>query len=89
MNESDVEQAAVLWFWEMGYKTLYGPDIAPGEPKAERRDYGEVLLASRLQSALAKINPKIPKAILSETWLPAGQGRKGDFDSSKAGGTIW
>lgn len=66
MDENTVEQAAMLWFWEMGYKTLYGPDIAPGEPKAERRDYGEVLLVSRLQAALERINPKIPKETLDE-----------------------
>lgn len=28
MDESTVEQAALSWFWEMGYATLFGPDIA-------------------------------------------------------------
>lgn len=36
LKESVVEQAALGWLRELGYATLFGPDIAPGEPAAER-----------------------------------------------------
>ena len=29
-------------------------------PSAERRDYGEVMLAQRLRDALARLNPMLP-----------------------------
>ena len=32
------------WFEGLGYAVLHGPDIAPGEPAAERATYGEVVL---------------------------------------------
>ena len=35
-------------------------DIAPGEPAAERSDYGEVVLEQRLRDALARLNPDCP-----------------------------
>ncbi len=35
MDESTVEQATLSWFWELGYQTLFGPDIAYDGPKAE------------------------------------------------------
>ena len=60
MNESDVEKATLLWFWELGYETVFGPDIAPEEPRAERESYAETILQKRLHEALVKINPTIP-----------------------------
>lgn len=56
-TESTVEEAALEWFEELGYAVLYGPEIAPEEPAAERQDYGEVILPGRLEQALAKLNP--------------------------------
>jgi len=44
ITESTVESAALTWFEGLGYKVLYGPDIAPGEPKAERDNYEQVIL---------------------------------------------
>jgi len=60
MLESVVEEAALAWFGELGYETAYGPDIAPGEPGAERASFAEVVLAGRLSAAVAAINPQIP-----------------------------
>ena len=45
---------------------LYGPDIAPGEPAAERDSYGDVVLQGRLLSALTRNNPNIPPQALEE-----------------------
>ena len=60
VTESVVEEAALEWLRGLGYATLFGPDIAPGEARAERSDYGQVVLVDRLRSALARLNPTIP-----------------------------
>jgi len=65
-TESEVEDAALYYFDQLGYTILGGGDIAPGEPQAERTDYKEVILESRLRSALAQINPQIPTSALDE-----------------------
>jgi type I restriction enzyme R subunit len=66
--ESDVEEAALAWLRELGYTTLHGPDIAPGEPSAERGSYSDVLLEQRLRLALARLNPSLPHAALDEAY---------------------
>lgn len=48
-TESVVEEAALAWLHDLGYTVLFGPEIAPGEPRAERDDYGEVVLERRLR----------------------------------------
>lgn len=65
-TESDVEEAALYYFEQLGYTILGGPDIAPKEPQAERTSYTEVILEGRLRSTLAQINPQIPSAALDE-----------------------
>ena len=40
LNESHVEEAALEWFGELGYAVGHGPQLAPGEPAAERRVKG-------------------------------------------------
>ena len=39
LNESIVEDAALEWFGELGYAIGHGPEIAPGEPAAERESF--------------------------------------------------
>ena len=56
-TESVVEQAALAWLESIGWTVLNGAEIAPGEPAAERDDYGQVFLAQRLRDALARLNP--------------------------------
>jgi len=60
-TESEVEIAAVEWFSRLGYAVLFGPDIAPGEPAAERDGYDQVVLVGRLQEAIGRLNPEIPE----------------------------
>jgi type I restriction enzyme R subunit len=64
--ESVVEEAALDYFRELGYAVLFGPDIAPEEPAAERASFGDVILVERLRAALAKINSTIPADALDE-----------------------
>ena len=46
----------------------FGLTIAPGEPAAERDDYGQAWLAHRLRDALARLNPRVPPAALDEAY---------------------
>jgi type I restriction enzyme, R subunit len=66
--ENDVELAALDWFQQLGYATVFGPHIAPGEPGAERKSFGEVVLGERLRAALRKLNPKLPPEALDEVF---------------------
>jgi len=63
-TESTVEDAALAWLEASGWQVRHGPDIAPDMPAAERRDYGEVVLAHRLHDALACLNPALPAEAL-------------------------
>ena len=67
-TESVVEEAALAWLAELGYTILHGPEIAPGEPNAERSSYSAVLLEPRLRHALARLNPSLPSAALDEAY---------------------
>ena len=67
-TESVVEDAALAWLESIGWHIAHGPDIAPGMPAAERRDYGEVVLARRLRDALARLNPGLPASALEDAF---------------------
>ncbi len=69
-NESNVEQAALAWLGGLGWKVLNGPDIAAGQPAAERTDpdYHDVVLERRLRDALMSLNPSIPPAALDDAF---------------------
>jgi type I restriction enzyme R subunit len=61
--ESIVEEAALAWLEALGYAVRHGPEIAAGEPGAERSDpsYRDVVLERRLRQALARLNPELPR----------------------------
>ena len=61
LTESIVEAAALGWFQGLGYAVLPGPQLAPGEPTAERESFSEVLLVGRLREAIRQLNPAIPE----------------------------
>lgn len=67
-TESIVEEAALAWLEGLGYAILHGPDIAPGEPFAEREDYGQVVLERRLRQGLQRLNPDAPADALDEAF---------------------
>jgi type I restriction enzyme R subunit len=67
-TESVVEQAALAWLENVGWRVRSGAGIAPGEAAAERDDYGQVVLALRLRDALARLNPALPAEALDDAF---------------------
>ncbi len=66
LTESILEAATLEWFGNLGYAIGHGPDIAPGEPAAERNSFGEVVLVGRLRAAIRQLNPTIPEEAREE-----------------------
>ena len=48
-------------FGLQSYEIRHGPQLAPGEPAAERESFGEVVLVGRLREAIRRLNPAIPE----------------------------
>jgi len=69
-SESVVEDATLGWLESLGYAILHGPDIAAGEPAAERSDanYRDVVLEGRLRQALVSLNPDLPAEALEDAY---------------------
>lgn len=61
LAESNLEEHTLAWLRDLGYSTLFGPDIGPGEAAAERSEWHEVVLKHRLNAAITRLNPDIPK----------------------------
>jgi type I restriction enzyme, R subunit len=70
-TESTIEETALEWLKDMGYTIVFGNDIAPDEPAAERENYGEVILSGRLKDALRRINPDVPNEALEDAFRKA------------------
>ncbi|HON94027.1 MAG TPA: type I restriction endonuclease subunit R [Sedimentisphaerales bacterium] len=68
LTESEIESAALDWLKAQGWETLFGPEIAPGEPAAERENYVQVVLERRLRQALQRLNPQVPSDALEEAF---------------------
>jgi type I restriction enzyme R subunit len=66
VTESVVEQAALAWFEAIGWAVRLGAEMAPGEPLAERADYGQVVLERHLRDALARLNPDLSAEALED-----------------------
>ena len=62
MTEDQLEQETLDWLADVGYRCLFGPDLAPDGANPERADYRHVLLVERLRGAVARLNPGIPPA---------------------------
>lgn len=68
LTESDLENVALDWLSGLGYQPLFGPDVAPDTPAAERHGYHEVVLATRLMQALQRINPQVPDDAIQDAF---------------------
>ena len=74
--ESQLEEATLEWFEELGYEVVFGPYIAPDGEYSEREDYSDVILNDRVREALARINPKFSSDAIEDAF-------KADNNSSK------
>lgn len=64
MTESQIEQYALDILADLGWQTLYGPDIGPNG--TDEREPRQVTLPKRLRDALLRLNPHIPESVLNE-----------------------
>lgn len=65
-TESELEFLVLDYLQFEGWALVYGPDIAPGEPNAERTDYRDPVLKARLRDAVARLNPALPADVVDE-----------------------
>ena len=69
-KESVVEGAALAWLEALGHVVRHGPEVAFGQPAAERGDptYRDVVLEWRLREALVRLNPDLPQDALDDAF---------------------
>ena len=65
-NESVVEDAALEYVRDLGYRTEFGPNIAPDGPDPERQSLEQVYLYDPLLTAGLKLNPTLPGELVDE-----------------------
>ena len=68
ISEDHLEQQALAWFQEMGYRFVHGPQLANG-PSPERENFHQVVLTGRLRLALTRLNPQVPAAVIESAVL--------------------
>ncbi len=66
ITENIIESFAIELLDKLGYDYIYAPDIAFDSKNPERESYEQVLLLSRLQNAVKRINPGIPSNAQAE-----------------------
>jgi type I restriction enzyme R subunit len=59
--ESEVEDVAIEILSDLGYETVFGPDIAFDGRTPERASYSEIILTERLREAVDRLNYRLPK----------------------------
>ena len=66
LTEFKIEEFAVGLLQSEGYRYLYGPDIAPDSPDAQRASFEDVVLINSLRESVYKINHSLPKDVCDE-----------------------
>lgn len=66
LTESQIESFAIQLFEHIGYKSFYGPDIAPDGPNPLRASFEEVVLKESLRKSVQRINHKLPVTVCEE-----------------------
>jgi type I restriction enzyme R subunit len=73
MKEDIVEKAALGWFEAIGYEVARGAEISPGGGDPLRKTYEEVVLLTRLKSALRRLNPDLPEDEINQVAITASR----------------
>ena len=60
ITENIIEESAIEILLSQGWEYANGKEISPEGLFCERENYQQIILANRLRSAIAKINPHIP-----------------------------
>ena len=68
VSEASVEDAALDWLRSLQWNVVHGPRIAPDQAGAERTDYADAALPSRLRDALGRLNPSLPTGALEDAY---------------------
>jgi len=66
LTESKIEEFVIGLFEQLGYRYLYGPDIAPDGVTPKRASLEEVLMVESLRHAVYRINHKLPTEVCDE-----------------------
>lgn len=66
LTESQIEDFAIEQLERLGYKSAYGPDIAPDGENPLRVSLEEVVLKESLRKAVRRINHELPAAVCEE-----------------------
>ena len=66
LNESTIELAALDYLRQLGYSTVFGPDIAPDGDHPERASYEHVYLYGRLRESALRINAEMAPDLVDE-----------------------
>ena len=66
ITEFKIEEFAIGLLQSEGYRYLYGPDIAPDGPDAQRASFEDVVLINSLRESVYKINHTLPKDVCDE-----------------------
>lgn len=66
-TESEVEEATIEWFVELGYAYACGPELLP-DGDAPERDERTSFLEGRLRSAIARLNPTLPLSAVEDAF---------------------
>ena len=65
--EDDIEQWALEQLQGLGYRWVHGPEIEP-KAGAPLRAYTDVLIASEVKAAIARLNPTLNEAQCEEVY---------------------
>lgn len=66
LTESKIEELAIELFGQLGYKYLYGPDIAPDGENAMRERLEDVVMEEALRKAVYRINDGLSEEVCDE-----------------------
>ena len=66
LTESKIEEFAIGLFEQLGYRYLYGPDIAPDGTNPKRVSFEEIVMVESLRHAVYRINHTLPQEICDE-----------------------